>query len=113
MFEGAANIEDLVRILQELVDTVTERAEADVAAFREAYALGFAAGREVGRSRLEYELAEVERHRRHIMGLPAYAELEARRWDGRREDFGAPRPGDFPGAAVSPRRPRSRPTAGR
>ncbi len=88
----------MVEILRHLVETVAGQAEADIAAFGEAYALGFAAGCQVGRMRLDHELAELDRRRgRHIANLPAYAELEKRRWDGRREDFGRPRPGDFSG----------------
>ena len=80
---------------------ILRRAAADEARFRMAYKLGFEAGREVGRLQLDHELTEQDRLRmRRMHGLattPAYRDLERIRWDGRREDFGRPRPGDFPG----------------
>ncbi len=70
-------------------------------AFHDGYQLGFAAGREVGRMGLDWELTEQDARRtEYIRGIsqrPAYLELEARRWDGEREHFGRPRPGDFTG----------------
>lgn len=70
-------------------------------AFQDGYQLGFAAGREVGRMQLDWELTEQDKRRtEYIRGFsrrPAYVELEARRWDGKREDFGRPRAGDFAG----------------
>jgi hypothetical protein len=77
------------------------KAAADSAAFCDAYALGFAAGEEAGRMRLDHELTEQDRLRmarmHGIATTPAYRDLERIRWDGEREDFGRPRPGDFPG----------------
>lgn len=77
------------------------QAAADDARFHMAIKLGFEAGREVGRMQLDHELTEQDRRRMAYMhGLsnsPAYAALELVRWDGRREDFGQPRPGDFKG----------------
>jgi hypothetical protein len=87
--------------------------------FTAGYALGFQAGREVGRLQLDRELTEQDRRRMaYLHGLatcPAYADLEPIRWDGRREDFGRPRVGDFPGsgAAYEPPSTGSRPNARR
>lgn len=84
-----------------LINATGDQGQADLAAFRDAYRLGFEAGWEVGRMQLDHELTEQDRRRtEYIHGLsrlPSYAELERKRWDGRREDFGKPRPGDFPG----------------
>ena len=77
----SADIEELIRTLRGLVDAVGRQAEADAAAFREAYTLGFEAGRRVGRTQVGHELAELDRRGRQLADLPAYAELEARRWD--------------------------------
>lgn len=70
-------------------------------AFTDGYKLGFAAGREVGRIGLDWELTEQDARRtEYIRGIsqrPAYLALEIRRWDGKRENFGRPRPGDFTG----------------
>lgn len=87
-----------------LIAMTGDHAAAVDTAFRDGYALGYGAGLEVGRIRLDHELVEQDRrHADHIRGIansPRYAELEARRWDGRREDFGQPRPGDHPGGPV-------------
>jgi hypothetical protein len=68
------------------------------------YAVGFDAGAEVGYRRacaeLAREWAEVSRGVRQTAGRPTVAELDMRRWGGRREDFGRPRPGDYMGGPV-------------
>jgi hypothetical protein len=89
-----ARVEELVRLL---LDRIARQAEADEAAFREAYRLGFESGVAVGRQQLSDELVELDRRRAEYVDRSPYAELERRRWDGRREDFGRPRPGDFAG----------------
>jgi hypothetical protein len=98
---GTASIEELIRLAQQLVDRLARQAGADDAAFRDAYRLGFESGVVVGRKRLGHELSELDRRRvEYVNGVAErspYAELERRRWDGRREEFGRPRPGDFPG----------------
>lgn len=82
-----------------------EQTEADAAAFRDAYRLGFEEGWQVGRIHLDHELVEQDRRRadyiRGIANSPTYAALELRRWDGRRQDFAKPRPGDHPGGPVA------------
>lgn len=98
---GAARIEELIRLSRQLIDQLARQAQADDAAFRDAYRLGFESGVVVGRQRLGDELAELDRRRvEYVSGIAErspYAELERRRWDGRREDFGRPRANDFPG----------------
>jgi len=68
------------------------------------YAAGFDAGTEVGYDCAEAEMAQawapVAESVRNLARSPSYAELERRRWDGRREDFGKPRPGDYMGGPV-------------
>lgn len=97
-----ARVEELVRLL---LDRIARQAEADEAAFREAYRLGFESGVAVGRQQLSDELVELDRRRAEyvdrIVDRSPYAELERRRWDGRREDFGRPRPGDFTGLSAA------------
>jgi len=96
------------RVPASTATTHSVQARADEAAARDWYALGFAAGVTVGRLQLDRELTEQDGRRMEYMhGLsnsPAYAALELIRWDGRREDFGKPRPGDFRGfgAAYEP-----------
>lgn len=73
--------------------------------FTTGYRLGFETGREVGRLQLDHDLTEQDRKRtaymRGLANSPAYAELERRRWNGPRNTFGQPRPGDFPGFGAS------------
>lgn len=92
---------DALRIAAELVNAIGDKAAADAAAFCDAYRLGFEAGVEVGRQARDHELmaedARLSEHIHDIAQIKPYAELERIRWDGRREDFGRPRPGDFPG----------------
>lgn len=68
------------------------------------YAAGFDAGTEVGYDCAEAEMADawapVAESVRRIGRSLSHAELELRRWDGRREDFGRPRPGDYLGGPV-------------
>lgn len=97
----SARMEELIRISRRLIGRLARQAEADDAAFRDAYRLGFESGVVVGRRQLSNELVELDRRRAEyvdgIVESSPYAELERRRWDGRREDFGRPRPGDFAG----------------
>ncbi|WP_431916322.1 hypothetical protein [Nonomuraea jabiensis] len=70
-------------------------------AYDQGYRDGHRSGWEIGYARAHEELAASWRKlaaavRGHAE-RPAHAELEAVRWDGRREDFGKPRPGDYPG----------------
>ncbi|MEV5711246.1 hypothetical protein [Actinoallomurus sp. NPDC052274] len=98
--------EQLIRLAQQLVEDIGNRAAADKAAFEQTYRLGFESGIEVGRRQLEAEiLADEERFRTHMSSITrmrSHAELEALRWgpDGR-ERFGDPRPGDHQGGPVS------------
>jgi hypothetical protein len=95
-------MEELIRLSRLLIGRLARQAEADDAAFRDAYRLGFESGVVVGRRQLSNELVELDRRRvEYVNGIAdrsPYAELERRRWDGRREDFGRPRPGDFAGS---------------
>jgi hypothetical protein len=81
------------------------QAAADAAAFEQAYRLGYEAGIAVGRRQLDHELTEADQRRTAYMhGLastPRYAEIEARRWNGPRAQFGQPCPGDYPGGPVT------------
>jgi hypothetical protein len=98
------------------VGSIVRRAAADDAAMRYWYRLGYEAGWQVGNQYAHHEIAEQDRRRAARMhGLdktPQYRELERLRWGGRREDFGQPRVGDFPGFGAdyepSDRRARNR-----
>lgn len=95
------SLTELVATAQQLVTQIGNQAAADDALFRTAYRLGHDAGWQIGYRRAYHEIAEQDRLRmarmHDIATTPAYAELERIRWDGRREDFGKPRPGDFKG----------------
>ena len=60
---ASARLEELIRLSRRLVDRLASQVEADDAAFREAYRLGFASGVVVGREQLGNELAEADRRR--------------------------------------------------
>lgn len=85
----------------ELVDDLAGQQRRENMAYRTGYRDGFASGEIIGARRTERELTAVwDRQGEHVHkvnGRPAYAELERIRWDGRREDFGKPRPGEFAG----------------
>ncbi len=80
---------------------------ADIPAelFAEIYRLGFTAGREVGYAQAEADMAHawapLAAQVRNLARRPDHAELEHRRWGGRRADFPRPRPGDHPGGPKS------------
>lgn len=80
-----------------------ERSIAD-AMWSAGYAAGLDAGTEIGRDQAEAEMARawapVAESVRRLGRSLTREELELRRWDGRREDFGRPRPGDHPGGPV-------------
>jgi hypothetical protein len=69
--------------------------------FCDGYRLGYPTGWDVGYRYAYHEIAEQDQLRmarmHGVFTSPAYAELERIRWDGRREDFGKPRAGDFRG----------------
>lgn len=94
-----------VTAVELLADSATrERAIAD-AMWSAGYAAGLDAGQEVGYDRAEARMAEAwrpvaESVRRLGRGL-SRDELELRRWDGLREEFGRPRPGDYTGGPKS------------
>lgn len=84
---------------------------ADVAAdatrireHRETYAAGYADGHRAGREdHAREQHADWARMARRITRGPAYAEIEARRWELRgeprtRATFGQPHPADYPGS---------------
>ncbi|MDN3352378.1 hypothetical protein [Actinomadura sp. DC4] len=102
----SARREELIRLSRRLAGRLARQARADQAAFEDAYRLGFEAGVVVGRRQLGEELLAEDRRRAEYVGGVAdrasYAELERQRWDGRREDFGRPRPGDFAGLQDPP-----------
>jgi len=103
--QGGPVDERLIRAAAALVNSIADQARRDEEtywrAWKDASRVFFDRGVEVGRQQLGNEIfAEEEKFGRHmstIRRLPIYAELEARRWGGRREDFGNPRPGDFKG----------------
>ncbi|MFC5753387.1 hypothetical protein [Actinomadura rugatobispora] len=70
-------------------------------AWAEGYRDGFETGAEVGRGQAENAMerawSDLAAKIRRTASTPKHAELELIRWDGRREDFGRPRPGDHPG----------------
>ncbi|GAA4396052.1 hypothetical protein GCM10023088_78210 [Actinomadura verrucosospora] len=90
-----------------MVDITSRAAAAGIPAeilaevFAEAYRLGFAAGRDVGYAQAEADMARewapMAARVRDLARRPNHAELERRRWGGRRGDFSRPRPGDHPG----------------
>ncbi|MFI0354487.1 hypothetical protein [Actinomadura sp. 9N407] len=84
-----------------LADSAVREQRIDRAAFSEGYRAGFMAGREVGYRAAENDMARAWSYlAAKVRGLamsPKHDELERIRWDGRREDFGKPRPGDHPG----------------
>ncbi|MEU4823104.1 hypothetical protein AB0H37_14635 [Actinomadura sp. NPDC023710] len=88
----------------EMVDDIQGQQRRESAAFGDGYALGLAAGVEVGRDQAETDMAEawrpVAESVRRLGRTLTFEEIERRRWDGRREDFGRPRPGDHPGGPV-------------
>ncbi|SFO14664.1 hypothetical protein SAMN04489713_104272 [Actinomadura madurae] len=89
----------------EMVDDIEGQQRRESAAFRDGYALGLAAGIDVGRDQAERDMAEawrpVAESVRRLGRTLTFEEIERRRWDGRREDFGRPRPGDYTGGPVS------------
>lgn len=98
------SLTELVAVAQRLVEQIGDQAAAAEAEFRMAYKLGYESGLVVGRQQLGHEiLREEERFGRHmstITRMRSYDEQERIRWDGRREDFSDPRPGDYQGGTV-------------
>ncbi|SNR35049.1 hypothetical protein [Actinomadura mexicana] len=88
----------------EMVDDIQGQQRRESAAFGEGYALGLAAGVDVGRDQAETDMTEawrpVAESVRRLGRTLTFEEIERRRWDGRREDFGLPRPGDYTGGPV-------------
>ncbi|GAA1837276.1 hypothetical protein [Actinomadura chokoriensis] len=87
-----------------LADTADRERAIAGAMWSAGYAAGFDAGTEVGYDCAEAEMAQawapVAESVRQVGRSLSHAELELRRWDGRREDFGRPRPGDYLGGPV-------------
>lgn len=83
------------------VEAIERQAKADDAAMRYWHRLGHDSGWWIGYRFAYHEIGELDQRRmarlHNIATTPAYAEIERIRWDGRREDFGKPRPGDFTG----------------
>ncbi|MDL4772916.1 hypothetical protein [Actinomadura xylanilytica] len=80
-----------------------ERSIAD-AMWTAGFGVGFVAGEDVGYGRAHAEMdrawADLAAKVRGLASSPKHDELERRRWDGRRENFGRPRPGDYLGGPV-------------
>jgi hypothetical protein len=82
---------EAVAELLELSDLLDGQLRMRLAAFREGYELGGEAGYQAGY--VDGILARKHAQHQLVEDLAVYL----RRWDGRREDFGKPRPGDYPG----------------
>jgi hypothetical protein len=86
------------QLVNDIVGQQQHEAAAGRAEFRAGYELGFSAGREVGYGQAENDMArEWAALADKVRGLSSSVDLERRRWDGRREDFGKQRSGDYPG----------------
>jgi hypothetical protein len=100
--------DSLRRRLVVAVELLADQAERERVAFELGWSGGFTggfqAGHDVGYERAHAEIAMDWAHMaaavRGYSRTPSHAELELRRWGGRRQDFGKPRPGDFPGESV-------------
>lgn len=106
--DGPASSDNPTHTLRELAD-IARRLVADLegqqrresAALAEGYRMGFQAGREVGYQQAETDMEDawkpVAKSVRRLGRTMTRDELDRRRWGGRREGFGEPRPGDYPG----------------
>lgn len=98
-------LDGLLIAAAKLVDAIGDQAARDRASYDAGYRyaartffdLGFQAGYQRAEELATLRWAPVAECVGRLAGLPAYADLERIRWDGRREDFGRPRPSDFPG----------------
>lgn len=94
----------LVDVAAGLVDDIQSQQQREAAALQEGYDLGHAAGVDVGRGQAETAMEEawrpVAESVRRLGRILTRDELELRRWDGPREEFGRPRPGDYTGGPV-------------
>lgn len=96
---------DMAMAAAELVDAIGDQAVRDRANFDDGYRYAarvyFDLGYQTGYARAEEMAARrwvpIAEQVGRLAGVPSYAALERIRWDGRREDFGRPRPGDFKG----------------
>ncbi|MDP9864026.1 MULTISPECIES: hypothetical protein [Streptosporangium] len=74
-------------------------------AYEQGYRDGHRSGWEIGYGHAHQEMADrwaaLAAQIRNLSRTPTHAELEVRRWDGRREDFGRPRPGDRQGRRLA------------
>lgn len=70
-------------------------------AWQAGYRTGFESGTEVGYGQAETDMERAwSKVAAKVRGFASDHDLERRRWDGRREDFGRPRPGDYLGGPV-------------
>ncbi|MFC6080734.1 FliH/SctL family protein [Sphaerisporangium aureirubrum] len=93
-----------VGVLVRLLADLDGQRRRERQAYAEGYRDGHRSGWDVGYAHACHEMAtEWAKLRRVVRGTaagPSHAELEHRRWQGRRADFGRPRPGDHPGGPV-------------
>ena len=90
------------------VELLGDQAERERTIFETAWTAGFRDGFERGvevgerreAERAFDDWAHMAENVRGYSRSPSHAELELRRCGGRREDFGRPRPGDFPGESA-------------
>lgn len=98
---NADELRKLAEVAAELVDDIQGQQHREAASFRDGYSLGLLAGKDVGYADAEADMeaawAPVAEGVRRLGRTLTRNELELRRWDGRREDFGKPRPADHPG----------------
>lgn len=86
-------------VLAQLADHIIERERI---AWEQGYRTGYPAGHDVGYGKAHGEMerawSAVAQYVRGYASVPAFAELEVRRWGpGGRAHASDPRPGDFPG----------------
>jgi hypothetical protein len=65
--------------------------------YRDGHHTGWDIGHAHAHTQIAAEWAALAARIRGLARTPTQAELETRRWQGRREDFGKPRPGDYRG----------------
>ncbi|MEO3859467.1 hypothetical protein [Acrocarpospora sp. B8E8] len=100
---------ELLALMAALVADLDGQHRSEQAAYERGYRDGHQTGWDTGHAHAHEELAASWRvlaaHIRNHASTPTHTALETVRWDGRREDFGKPRPSDYRAARSSPHTP--------
>lgn len=84
-------------LVRDIADQAAREQDEYAAGYRAGYAAAWDAAQAAAAEQIDSAWAQLAAEVRGLARVPTHAYLEILRWGGPREEFGRPRPGDYPG----------------